>query len=151
MGTQFDEIIDLGLIVVDDYKLNKLYIQSQEDFAKYCDGFLIKAIPNFTVCKQNLDYTVDYSSTPQVREFVNELSIYEKDILADYWVLEWFTKETQVASSISTALQNSGSFKSYSEAQNLKAKESYLDGLRIKTSQKCTDYLSMDILSVLDY
>lgn len=150
MPTPFDDIIDLGLIVVDDYKLNKLYDADPEAFYKYCDGFLIKAIPNFTVCRQSLDYTVNYSSDPQIREFVGTLTMYEKDILADYWALEWFKRETQVASRINAALQNSGSFKSHSEAMNLKAKESYLDGLRIKVSQKCTDYLLMD-LSALDY
>lgn len=151
MGTKFSEIIDLGLIAIKDYKIDKLYIQNEDSFNKYCDGFLIKAIPNFTVCKQSLAYNVNYTTIPQVREFVNELSIYEKDILADYWVIEWFKRETQVASRINGALQNSGSFKSHSEAQNLKAKESYLDGLRVKASQKCNEYLSMDILSVLDY
>lgn len=150
MPTPFDDIIDLGLIVVDDYKLNKLYGADPEAFYKYCDGFLIKAIPNFTVCRQNLDYVADYSVNPNIREFLSELSMYEKDILADYWALEWFKRETQVASRINAALQNSGSFKSHSEAMNLKAKESYLDGLRIKVSQKCTDYLLMD-LSTLDY
>ena len=122
----------------------------RDEFYKYCDGFLIKAIPNFTVCRKSLDYVVDYNSNPQVREFVSTLSIYEKDILADYWALEWFKRETQVASRINAALQNSGSFKSHSEALNLKAKESYLDGLRVKVSQKCTDYQLMD-LSVLNY
>ena len=150
MATSFDEVIGLALIIVDDYKLNKLYNLDRDEFYQYCDGFLIKAIPNFTVCRQSLDYTVDYNSNPPVREFVNTLSIYEKDILADYWALEWFKKETQRASSINAALQNSGSFKSHSEAMNLKAKESYLDGLRVKVSQKCTDYQLMD-LSVLNY
>lgn len=150
MSTQFDEVIDLALIIVDDYKMNKLFNQDREEFYQYCDRFLIKAIPNFTVCRQSLAYVVDYNSNPQVREFVNTLSIYEKDILADYWALEWFKRETQVASRINAALQNSGSFKSHSEALNLKAKESYLDGLRVKVSQKCTDYQLMD-LSVLNY
>ena len=150
MPTPFDEVIDLALIIVDDYKLNKLYNLDRERFNEVCDGFLVKAIPNFTVCRQSLDYTLDYSSNPQVREFVNTLSMFEKDILADYWALEWFKGETQVASRINAALQNSGSFKSHSEAMNLKAKESYLDGLRVKASQKCTDYLLMD-LSFMNY
>lgn len=150
MSTQFDEVIDLALTIVDDYKLDKLFNLDRDEFYKYCDGFLIKAIPNFTVCRKSLDYVVDYNSNPQVREFVSTLSIYEKDILADYWALEWFKRETQVASRINAALQNSGSFKSHSEALNLKAKESYLDGLRVKVSQKCTDYQLMD-LSVLNY
>ena len=151
MGTLFNEVIDLALIIVDDYKLNKYYIQNPEGFYKHCDGLLIKAIPNFTVCRQSLEYTVDYDVDPPIREFVNILSMYEKDILADYWAVEWLKRETQKASAINTRLQNSGSFRTHSEAQNLKSKESYLDGMRVKVSQKCMDYLTMDVLSVLDY
>lgn len=145
MATSFDEIIDLGLIVVNDYKLNKLFTQDPSVFMKYCDGFLIKAIPNFTLCQQSLEYIIDYTVDPPVREFINTLTIYEKNILADYWAIEWFTREVQNASQIANKLQNSGSFKNHSEAQNLKAKESYLDGLREKVSQKCTDYLLMSV------
>lgn len=148
MATSFDEVIDLGLVLVDDYKLNKLYTNSPEDFYKFCDGILIKSIPNFVNCNQSLDYIVNYSENPPVREFVNTLTMYEKDILADYWALEWFTRETQVASRINAALQNSGSFKSHSEAMNLKAKESYLNGLRVKVAQKCVDYESMNLSNI---
>ena len=35
MVTSFDEVIDLGLVLVDDYKLNKLYMNSPEDFYKF--------------------------------------------------------------------------------------------------------------------
>ena len=148
MATSFDEVIDLGLVLVDDYKLNKLYTNSPEGFYKFCDGILIKSIPNFVNCNQSLDYIVNYSENPPVREFVNTLTMYEKDILADYWALEWFTRETQVASRINAALQNSGSFKSHSEAMNLKAKESYLNGLRVKVAQKCVDYESMNLSNI---
>lgn len=148
MPTSFDEVIDLGLISIDDYKLNKLYMNDMEAFYNFCDGLLIRAIPNFTDCKQSLDYTVDYDATPPIRTFHNELTIYEKDILGDYWVLEWFKRETQVASRINAALQNSGSFRTHSEAANLKAKETYLNSLRVKIAQKCIDYVTMDVSSL---
>lgn len=44
--TSFDEIIDIALVKVDDYKIMKAYNQSQDVFKQYCDGFLINAIPN---------------------------------------------------------------------------------------------------------
>lgn len=153
MPTPFDDIIDLALMSVDDYKLNKLYIQDPDAFRKYCDGFVIKAIPNFTLCRQKLDYIVDYDvppPDPPIREFIHTLTLQEKDILADYWAMEWFTKEVQVASRINAALQNSGSFKSHSEAQNLKSKESYLNGMRVKASQKQIDYQIM-YPTIIDY
>lgn len=148
MGTLFSEIEDLGLIVVNDYKIDKLYAQNTDAFMKYCDGFLVKAIPNFTVCKQSLDYTVDYTTNPPVREFNNTLTMYEKDILADYWAMEWFRRDVQNASELALKMQTQGSFKTHAESQNLKSKESYLDGIREKVSQKCTDYLLMDISSL---
>lgn len=148
MPTSFNEVIDLGLIPVDDYKLNKLYINDPEEFYKFCDGLLIRAIPNFVNCNQSLEYVVDYSKNPPVREFVNTLTMYEIDILADYWVLEWFKRETQVATRINAALQNSGSFRTHSESANLKAKESYLNGLRVKVAQKCIDYESMNLSAI---
>ena len=134
MPTSFDTIIDLALTLIDDYKLIKLYNQSQVKFLTFCDGLLISAIPNFFRCNQSLDYDTT------LRQFNNELSSAEISILADLWILEWFKKETQDSRKINALLQSSGSFKSHSAAQNLKEKTSYLDGLREKVEQKMTNY-----------
>ena len=132
--TPFDTIIDLALRMIDDYKLIKLYNQSQTKFLAYCDGLLLAAVPNFFRCNQSLDY-----DTTQ-RQFNNQLTSAEISILADLWILEWFKKETQDSRKINALLQSSGSFKSHSAAQNLKEKSSYLDGLREKVEQKMTNY-----------
>ena len=83
MSTSFDQVIDLALVTVDDYKLVKLYNQSQEGFQKWCDGFLLSAIPNFFQCRQSLDYDLS------TRQFVSELTNVEISILADLWIIEW--------------------------------------------------------------
>ena len=132
--TAFDTIIDLALRLIDDYKLIKLYNQSQTKFLAYCDGLLLAAVPNFFRCNQSLDYDVTQ------RQFNNQLTSAEISILADLWILEWFKKETQDSRKINALLQSSGSFKSHSAAQNLKEKTSYLDGLREKVEQKMTNY-----------
>lgn len=132
--TSFDTIIDLALRLIDDYKLIKLYNQSQTKFLAYCDGLLLAAVPNFFRCNQSLDYDVIQ------RQFNNQLTSAEISILADLWILEWFKKETQDSRKINALLQSSGSFKSHSAAQNLKEKTSYLDGLREKVEQKMTNY-----------
>ena len=134
MPTSFDTIIDLALTLIDDYKLIKLYNQSQAKFLAYCDSLLISAIPNFFRCNQSLEYTAE------TRQFSNELTSAEISILADLWILEWFKKETQDSRKINALLQSSGSFKSHSAAQNLKEKSTYLDGLREKVEQKMTNY-----------
>ena len=142
MPTSFDEIIDLALTLIDDYKLVKLYNQSQTKFLAYCDTLLIAAIPNFFRCNQSLDYTAD------TRQFNNQLTSSEISILADLWVVEWFKKETQDSKKINALLQSSGSFKSHSAAQNLKEKSSYLDELREKVEQKMTNYQLQNIDSI---
>ena len=139
MPTSFDEIIDLALTLIDDYKLLKLYNQSQTKFLAYCDGLLLAAVPNFFRCNQSLDYDVTQ------RQFNNQLTSAEISILADLWILEWFKKETQDSRKINALLQSSGSFKSHSAAQNLKEKSTYLDELREKVEQKMTNYQLQNI------
>lgn len=142
MPTSFDTIIDLALTLIDDYALINLYNQRQQKFFTVCDSYLIAAIPNFTRCKQSLSYDAT------LRQFDNELTDLEISILADYWILAWFEKQTQDSKKFNALLQSSGSFKSHSAAQNLKEKNTYLNGLREKVSQKVTDYQAQDIESL---
>lgn len=137
--TSFDEIIDLALVTVDDYKLGKLYNKSQVGFQSWCDGFLLSAVPNFFQCQQSLTYDLS------TRQFVSELTNMEISILADLWVIEWFKRETQDSTKINALLQTSGSFKTHAASQNLKEKGTFLDGLREKVSQKITNYLLQNI------
>lgn len=139
MGTNFDTIEDLALVVVSDYKLVKLYEQSEEDFKSYCDSFLISAVPNFTQCQQDLSYDITN------RNFVSDLTSLEISILADFWAISWLTKEIQDATQINLKLSTSGGFETHSEAQNLKEKSSWLDRLRERVYQKITDYQLLDV------
>lgn len=140
--TPFDKVIDLALVTVDDYKLVKLYNQDETAFKKWCDGFLISAVPNFFQCRQSLDYDAVN------REFVSDLTTTEISILADLWVIEWFDRETQNSAKINALLQTSGGFKTHAASQNLKEKGVYLDGLREKVYQKITDYQLQDLDSI---
>lgn len=142
MPTPFDTIIDLALTLIDDYALINLYNQNQQKFFTVCDSYLIAAVPNFTRCKQSLSYDAT------LRQFDNELTDLEISILADYWILAWFEKQTQDSKKFNALLQSSGSFKSHSAAQNLKEKNTYLNDLREKVSQKVTDYQAQDIESL---
>lgn len=137
MPTSFDKVIDMALVTVSDYKLKKLYEQDVEKFNAWCDGFLITAIPDFSLCRQSLSYD------EEKREFYSELTPMEIRILADFWVLEWFSRETQDATQIARTLNVSSAFTSHSAAQNLKEKSAYVDKLREKVEQKINDYLLM--------
>ena len=122
--TSFDDVIDLALVEINDYRLNKLYEKGAvEDFNTYVDGILITAIPLFKNCKKVLSYNIEE------RTFTLELSALEITILAKLWVLQWYRKDNQTYALYRQHLQNSGSFKNHSESQNLKENSTYADKL----------------------
>lgn len=137
--TSFNDVIDLALVTVDDYKLVKLMQQSEEEFLEYCDGFLIRAIPNFFQCRQSLDYDLNN------RVFESDLTPVEISILADFWAIEWLTKEVQNSAQFQLKLKVNNAFTFNSEAQNLKEKTSWLDRLRERVWQKIVDYQVSDL------
>lgn len=139
MPTSFDVVEDRALMMIEDYKITKLYNRSQDAFKKWCDAFLINAVPNFVKCRQPLTYSIEN------REFTSELTDLEISILADFWVIEWFKKEAQDSTKINVLLQTSGSFKTHAAAPNLNAKNNYIDGLREKVHQKITRYILLNI------
>lgn len=142
--TSFDDVIDLALVEVNDYRLTKLYKnQSQDDFNTYVDGFLISAIPLFTKCKQSLNYDL------QGRAFISDLSSLEKTILAKLWVLQWYRKDNQTYALYRQHLQNSGSFKNHSESQNLKENSTYADKLMEDIDRLMIAYQLEDISDYL--
>ena len=142
MPTSFDKIIDVALLTVNDYKFLKLYNQSQEGFQKWCDGFLLAAIPNFFQCRQSLDFDLEQ------RQFVNELTFTEISILADFWVIAWLDREIQDSTQIQNKLQISSAFTQHSPAQNLKEKVALSNTLREKVYQKIVDYQVQDLDSI---
>lgn len=133
MATSFDNVIDMALTVIQDYKLNNLYKDDQESFEAITNAFLIKGLPEFTNCKTPLNYDI------QSHEFLNDLSLLEISILADLWVYQWFQWHLQNVTQFEGKMTPSD-FKHFSEAENLKQKSEYLDRLREKYSQKMVDY-----------
>ena len=134
MATTYDEIYDLALVTIRDYKLDELYASSPTDFRAYMEGFLIRAIPKFTNCRQDLENRDDVLKT-----FSVDLDFMEKNILAELTVLTWFEKEVQNVTQFNLHL-NDTDFKRYAESNNLKEKASYLANLRAVASQDMVDY-----------
>lgn len=132
--TDFDTIIDLALITVNDHRIAKIYNKDTEGFQEYVDGFLKRAVPYFTDCKQNLSYDADN------RYFDADLTPMEQSILADLWVIEWLVRDNNTYALYRQHLQNSGSFKNHSEAQNLKEFSAQADKMREELNRKLTDY-----------
>lgn len=137
----FDDIIDLALIDLNDYRLQKLYNQDIDNFKKYCDGFLLRAVQDFTTCRQSLSYD------ETARTFDADLTQSEQAILAYLWVIHWYLKDNQTYALYRMHLQNTGSFKNHSEAQNLKENSVYADKLREEVDRRIRAYQLEDISS----
>lgn len=137
--TNFDDIIDVALAVVDDYKLFKLHDQNIENFQAYCDGFLIQGIPQFTDCRQSLDYDA------QARTFSSDLTVLEKFILSRYWLIAWWERETNNSAQIALKLGLKNQYSYNSESQNFKEKQNVIDKLREEVSRAIQQYLLLDI------
>ena len=45
--TPYDDILDLALVSIEDYRLNKLSKESPEDFKLVLEGFMIRGLSNF--------------------------------------------------------------------------------------------------------
>lgn len=143
MATSFSTIEDIALITINDYKIGKLYAKDEDGFLKYCDGFLITAIPNFFQCRQSLEYDLTN------REFASDLTSSEISILADLWAIEWLERETQNAAQLANALQTSQSFKLHSPAQHIKEQSTFLDKLREEVDRKLTKYQLEDLTDLV--
>lgn len=133
MATLYDDIIDLALISIRDYKLDKLYNIDEDSFRTVMIGFLTRAIPNFDNCKADL--------TNQNEEgFIEDLNIYEKDILADWTVIKWLDKEINDVRQITGMMQNKNEAHRYSEANLMKEKVNMREVKREEVDRKQTQY-----------
>ena len=133
MATPFENIIDMALASIQDYKLNNLFKTNPKDFDTITNGFLVKGLPEFGCCKTDLSYDISK------KEFSKDLSLLEISILSDLWVYEWFNWHVQNVTQFENSMTPSD-FKHHSKAENLKQKSEYLDRLREKHSQKMVDY-----------
>lgn len=137
--TSFDQIETLALSIVEDYKLNKLFENSYDNFQKFCDGLLFNALPQFTECRQNLTYNVE------TREFGVDLTNLEIYILSRYWVIAWWERENNNAAQIALKLGIKNQYSYNSESQNFKEKQNVIDKLREEVDRATQEYLLLDL------
>lgn len=137
--TSFDQIETLALSIVEDYKLNKLFEDSYDNFQKFCDGLLFNALPQFTECRQDLTYNVE------TREFGVDLTNLEIYILSRYWVIAWWERENNNAAQIALKLGIKNQYSYNSESQNFKEKQNVIDKLREEVDRATQEYLLLDL------
>jgi hypothetical protein len=134
MGTPYSDIFELFLASVRDYKLDDLMEDSQSSLETYLKPLLIKAIPNFYDCTQNLEDRNDSTLT-----FNIDLTTSEKVILSNLLLIEWLTKEVNDVLQMSLHL-NDRDFKTYSESKNLYAKRQHLTMTKEEVEKQITAY-----------
>lgn len=137
--TSFDRIEELALSIVDDYKLDKLFNNSYDNFQSFCDNLLFNAVPQFTECRQTLNYNAEQ------REFNADLTNLEIYILSRYWVIAWWERENNNAAQIALKLGIKNQYSYNSESQNFKEKQNVIDKLREEVDRATQDYLLLDL------
>ena len=133
--TSYDDILDLALVSIEDYHLNRLSVDSPKDFNIVLEGFMVRGLANFENCKHDLSNRND-----EERVFNFELSEIEKSILADYTVIAWLDKEINDVRQITSMMQNNKEAHRYSEANNLNAKINRRNQLIEEVATKKTTY-----------
>lgn len=147
MGTRFEEIYDLALVVIQDYKLNNIYKTNPEVFYTFMRGLLTVGIPDFNGCLNDLSYnyeeieTLNEGQTIKVKRyyFINELTLKEKSILSKIVVYNWFKNKVQDVTQFQLHL-STRDFQIKSEQANLKQKSEYLDKLKEDYLQEINEY-----------
>ena len=132
-GTTFTEVFDQFTMLVEDYRLVALYEISPTDFETYLQGWLIPAIVEFTVCDQDLSYSL------VTQEFTQTLT--DKNIVALARIMKkyWLQKEIDDITQMNLRIQDHD-FKNFSEAQNMQQKRERFILEREAISQMLVDY-----------
>lgn len=133
--TSYDDILDLALVSIEDYHLNRLAVDSPKDFNIVLEGFMVRGLANFENCRKDLSGRND-----EERVFNCELSEIEKSIIADYTVIAWLDKEINDVRQITGMMQNNKEAHRYSEANNLNAKINRRNQLIEEIATKKTTY-----------
>lgn len=127
--TPYTDINDLFLQQIDDYRIDKLFIENIDNLNSYLAGFMFLAIPEFIPCSQDLS-----NRNETLMEFNFVMTDTNKKILSKLMVKEWLSKEVKDILQMRWNITDTD-FKHYSEAQNISAKQSILRELMEEVSQ----------------
>lgn len=135
-NTTYQQIFDLFMMQVEDYRLIELYNGGigQGNLDTYLQGFMVLAIPDFQICNQDLS---DRDDTTKTFGFV--MSDINQKVLSKLMVKEWLSKELKDILQMRAKITDHD-FKQYSEAQNTTSKQKVLSELREECSQMLVDY-----------
>lgn len=139
MATPFNSVYDLFMEQIDDYRLVALYNQDvlndTTNLDTYLHGFMLLAIPEFSECSQDLSLRDDVTTF----SFTETLTDINKKILSKLMVKEWLSKEVKNILDMKAKIQDVD-YKTYSEAQNITARQTMLTMFKEECSQLLIDY-----------
>ena len=133
MATPYSDVYDLFLQRIKDWRLDSFYNTDPTGFKTYLKGFLVLAVPYYEeVCQQSL------ARDDSAETFDEDLTDANKEILSMGMAIAWLEKSVQDVRQMELHIADKD-FKTYSEAQNLRAKEERLEVLREQYSQRVTE------------
>jgi hypothetical protein len=121
MTTPASDVFDLFLTVINDYRLDSINNTSGSiTLGLYLEPWLLNSIMEFDVCDQDLTYTASGSSIEGY--FLVDLTTENKLVLSQIMVKYWLQKTINDILQMNNHIQDHD-FKTFSAAQNLKAKQ----------------------------
>lgn len=133
MSTSINEVFDLFMQTVTDYRLTNLFNTSESDFENYLQSWLEYSIVDFYVCDQDLNFD------NTTKEFPVVLSRENKIVLATLMMKHWLRKDVNDITQFRLHITDRD-FKVASEAMNLREKSIHLNHIQEQCSQLLQDY-----------
>ncbi|RPI82270.1 MAG: hypothetical protein EHM34_07195 [Nitrosopumilales archaeon] len=134
MTTSLDEVCDLFLGRITDYRLTTLYTTSGSGALNtYLEPYLLDAIDEFDVCDQALVYSTS------TQTFSVTLTSINKNMLSFIMVKYWLAKEIRDINQMRLHLFDRD-YKTFAEANNLKTKIDLYTITCEEVSNKLTSY-----------
>lgn len=157
MGTNFEEVYDRFLLIIEDYHLDNLAKTNYSAFLNFLKGLLVNSIDLFDGVLTDLSYedveetqivTLDDGTESTIITknpyFVNKLSSKEISILAMICAYCWMERKVLDVRQFELHL-DSKSFSVKSEQANLKQKEAVLNDMREKYKHEILEYQNQNI------
>lgn len=131
--THVNEVYDLFMQQITDYRLVELFNSSITDFENYLQAWLEFSINDFSICNQDLAF----DNTTKL--FGVTLTTQNKIILATLMMKWWLNKSVNDITQFNLHIVDRD-FKVFSEAQNLREKSAHLNIIKEQCSQMLVDY-----------
>ena len=133
MATSVNEVYDLFMQTITDYRLTDLFNTSESDFENFLQAWLEFAIVDFKVCNQDLNFD------DSTKEFPVVLSRENKIVLATLMMKYWLQKNVNDITQMNLHVTDRD-FKIASEAMNLREKIAAFNSVKEQCSQLLQDY-----------